>query len=297
MKKAFYLLTYLLLSLAIFTIGQDREKKQDQLKSQENFLYLNSNQTSKVNLRLHYTSDWVYAGRKDSLPTPYLTPSILYDHHSGFFVKGFLSYLTSEMRVDLWGVGAGYRMNKGKLFWGIGGEIRIFNDSSYAIQSSISSMAYTYLGYDFPWIETTVDVNGFFGDTGDILIGLELGKTFHLAEKKFSIYPNVYGLCGTQQYYSEYYTYKSTTQRKKLSQVGNPPPVINYTIMEEPTKFKFLSANLGIAFRYRLNNLTFHFLPSYAIPFNAATFSTDNIISKENLKNTFYYNVGINFLL
>ena len=259
---------------------------------------LEGNKTSNVNLRLQYTSDWVYAGRKDSLPVAYLTPSILYTHHSGFYVKGFLSYLTTEKRTDLWGVGTGFKMNKGKLYWGIGGEIRIFNDSSYAIQSSVNAMAYTYLGYDLPWIETTVDLNGFFGETGDILVGLELGKTFFLADNKFSFYPNVYGLLGTQRYYSKYYSYKRTTQSKKLGQVGNIlPRVNNYSIMEEATEFKLLSVDLGIAFRYRLNNITFHFLPSYAIPFNAATFNTDNAISKENLKNTFYYNLGINFLL
>jgi hypothetical protein len=257
-----------------------------------------NNKTSKVNLRLQYTSDWIYAGRKDSLPAPYLTPSILYAHHSGFFVKGFLSYLTTEKRIDVWGVGVGYRMNKGNLYWGIGGELRLFNDSSYAVQSSVSSIAYSYLGYDLPWLETTVDINGFFGDTGDILFGLELGKTFFLAENKLSIYPNVYGLWGTQQYYSEYYTYKSTTQRKKQGQGGAvPPPNIAYNVMEEATKFKFLSIDLGIALKYRINNLSIDFLPYYVIPYNAATFKTDNTISKENLKNSFYYNLGINFLL
>lgn len=255
-------------------------------------------QRSNLNLRIQYTSDWLYAGRKDSLPAPYLTPSVLYVHQSGFFVKGFLSYLTTEKRVDLWGVGAGYRMNKGNLYWGIGGELRIFNDSSYAIQSSVSSMVYTYLGYDLPWLETTMDVNGFFGEVGDVLVGIELGKTFLIAENKLSIYPNVYGLWGTQQYYSEYYSYKSSTQRRKTGQGGNtPPPVLITTIMQEATKFKFLSLDLSLALRYRVNNMTLHFLPSYAIPFNAATFKTDNSISKENLTNTFYYNVGINFLL
>ena len=222
----------------------------------------------------------------------------MYAHNSGIFVKGFFSYLNTEKRIDLWGVGAGYRINKGNVYWGIGGELRMFNDSSYAIQSSVSSIAYTYLGYDLPWIETTIDANGFFGATSDIVVGLELGKTFLLAKNQFSIYPNIYGLWGTQQYYSEYYTYKSTTQRKKLGQGGNnPPPVITYTTMEEATKFKFLSIDLGIAFKYNLNNLSFHFIPSFAIPFNPATFNTDNTISKENLKNTFYYNLGINFLL
>ncbi|MEN9951922.1 MAG: hypothetical protein RLZZ520_190 [Bacteroidota bacterium] len=257
-----------------------------------------NNKTSKVNLRLQYTSDWIYAGRKDSLPAPYLTPSILYAHHSGFFVKGFLSYLTSEKRIDVWGVGGGYRMNKGNLYWGIGGELRLFNDSSYAIQSAVSSMAYSYLAYDLPWLETTFDVNGFFGDTGDILLGLELGKTFFLAENKLSVYPNAYGLWGTQRYYSEYYTYKSTSQRKKQGQGGvEPPPVIAYTVMEEATNFKFLSIDIGIAIKYKFNNFSIHFVPAYAIPFNAATFKTNNLISKENLKNSFYYNVGINFLL
>lgn len=265
---------------------------------QDSSKYNKDEKESKLNLRLNYTSDWVYAGRKDSLAAPYLTPSILYAHNSGIFVKGFFSYLNTEKRIDLWGVGAGYRINKGNVYWGIGGELRMFNDSSYAIQSSVSSMAYTYLGYDLPWIETTIDANGFFGATSDIVVGLELGKTFFLAKNQFSIYPNVYGLWGTQQYYSEYYTYKSTTQRKKLGQGGNnPPPVITYTTMEEATKFKFLSIDLGIAFKYNLNNLSFHFIPSFAIPFNPATFNTDNTISKENLKNTFYYNLGINFLL
>lgn len=257
-----------------------------------------NNKTSKVNLRLQYTSDWIYAGRKDSLPASYLTPSILYAHHSGFFVKGFLSFLTTEKRIDVWGVGAGYRMNKGNLYWGIGGELRLFNDSSYAVQSAVSSMAYSYLAYDLPWLETTVDVNGFFGDVGDVLLGLELGKTFFLDENKLSIYPNVYGLWGTQRYFSEYYTYKSTSQRKKQGQGGGePPPVITYTIMEEATNFKFLSIDIGLALKYRFNKFSVHFLPSYAIPFNAATFKTDNTISKENLKNSFYYNLGINFLL
>jgi hypothetical protein len=257
-----------------------------------------NNKTSKVNLRLQYTSDWVYAGRKDSLPAPYLTPSILYAHHSGFYVKGFLSYLTTEKRIDVWGVSTGYRISKGNLYWGIGGELRLFNDSSYAIQSAVSSMVYSYLAYDLPWLETTVDVNGFFGDVGDVLVGLELGKTFFLAENKLSAYPNVYGLWGTQRYYSEYFTYKSTSQRKKQGQGGEePPPVVTYTIMQEATNFKFLSIDLGIALKYRFNNFSIHFLPSYSIPFNAATFKSYNTISKENLKNSFYYNMGINFLL
>jgi len=159
-------------------------------------------------------------------------------------------------------------------------------------------MAYSYLAYDLPWLEATVDVNGFFGDVGDVLIGLELGKTFFLADNKLSIYPNVYGLWGTQQYYSEYYTYKSTSQRKKQGQGGvEPPSNITYTVMQEATNFKFLSIDIGLAMKYRLNNISIHFVPSYAIPFNASTFKTDNIISKENLKKNFYYNMGINFLL
>jgi hypothetical protein len=67
--------------------------------------------------------------------------------------------------------------------------------------------------------------------------------------------------------------------------------------MEEANNFKFLSIDIGLALKYRFNIFSVHFLPSYAIPFNAATFKTDNTISKENLKNSFYYNMGINFLL
>jgi hypothetical protein len=271
--------------------GQNKAK-------QDTTQFKSINQTSKVNLRLQYSNDWVYAGRKDSLAAPYLTPSILYLHHSGFFVKGFLSYLTNENRIDVWGVGAGYRMNKKNLYWGIGGELRLFNDSSYAIQSAVTSMAYTYLGYDLPWLETTIDVNGFFGDVGDVLVGVELGKTFFLDDNKLSIYPFAYGLWGTQQYYGEYITYKSTTQRKKQGQGGvNPPSIITNTIVEESTKFKFLSIDLGLSLRYKLNNMSINFMPSYAIPFNPSTFKTDNTISQENLKNTFYFNVGISFLL
>jgi hypothetical protein len=289
MKKASFTLLYAVFIQVVFGQG---------IAKNDSTLLGNGNDGSKFNLRLNYTSDWIYAGRKDSLATPYLTPSILYAHKSGLFVKGFLSYLTTDKRVDVWGLGAGYRGSSKNVYWGISGEARFFNDSSYAVQSAVSSLLNAYIGYDLPWIESTVDVSGFFGDASDVLVGLELGKTFYLDNYRFSIYPNAYGLWGTQQYYNEYYTYKSTSQRKKQGQgETTPPPVLSGTTMEEATKFKFLSLELGIAFRYQINKIRLHFIPSYAIPYNAASFVTDNAISKENLKNTFYYNVGINILL
>lgn len=59
--------------------------------------------SSYVAAAVNYASDWVFAGRKDSVKCPYVSPSVSYYHKSGVFVKGQLSYLTatSARRIDM----------------------------------------------------------------------------------------------------------------------------------------------------------------------------------------------------
>src|ERR1700712_5740709 len=58
---------------------------------------------------LSYLTNSVYNGRKDSVATPYITPTIGYYDKSGFFIDGSLSYLSraGSSRIDLFNIEAG----------------------------------------------------------------------------------------------------------------------------------------------------------------------------------------------
>src|SRR5262245_41233230 len=64
---------------------------------------------------ISYLTYSVYNGRKDSLNTPYITPTIGYYAKSGFFADGALSYLarSGSDGIDLVTLEAGYDFNIG----------------------------------------------------------------------------------------------------------------------------------------------------------------------------------------
>src|SRR5476651_1404900 len=97
-------------------------------------------ETSYFKISGSYLSNAVYNGRKDSLATPYITPSFGYYDKSGFYVSGSLSYLASakESRIDLFSLDAGYDFNFTNKFSGsVYASKSFYNQASTAIQSDI----------------------------------------------------------------------------------------------------------------------------------------------------------------
>lgn len=108
--KRIYLLLLLFVSMA-----SQAQNTTDSVTTKDNLpdtgsVPVASKAKSYFSLGLNYLSNSVYNGRKDSLATPYLTPSLGYYDKSGFFVSGSLSYLmrTGASRIDLFSLDAGY---------------------------------------------------------------------------------------------------------------------------------------------------------------------------------------------
>ena len=91
--------------------------------------------------QLEFNTNAIYLGRKDSLPTPYLSPTIGYYHKSGAFIEGSLSYLTrsTDARVDGGSLRAGYDFSVGNFTGEAAAEKNFYNSNSTNVKSEIKA--------------------------------------------------------------------------------------------------------------------------------------------------------------
>jgi hypothetical protein len=247
---------------------------------------------------ISYSSDWVYAGRKDSLAAPYITPSVAYYHKSGLFIRGTFSYLVSpeEQRIDMYGLRGGYVYSKNDFYAGISGAAMIFNDSSYNVLSEVNGSIFTYAGYDFDWVDFSVDASLLFGESTDLMTGAEVSHTFYADRYRLKMIPAFYLMAGTQNYYFEYYKYRSSQGkgrgRGSGSGGGTTEPVIT---VSEYDKFRILAFELSLPVYYTIKKFRFSFTPTYVFPQSPSVATIDGIAYPEQLENTFYWNAGISY--
>lgn len=292
MKKVMFGSLALLCLTSYGGLAQDRRKAD----SLEHKSYYNE---SFFRAGLQYNSDWVYTGRKDSLAAPYITPSIGYYDRSGFFIKGFLSYLTasSQQRVDVYGATAGYVWIKKDLYIGGSGTAWLFNDSSYAVQSSAGGNINAYVGYDFGIVDLSLDATTLFSQSTDFLLGLELSRFFYAANDRLKISPTAYATWGTQYYYSEYYSTRrtGTGAGHGAGQGGGGGTTQTTVTVGETSKFQLLAYEFSLPVSYTVKAFRFSFTPSYVIPQNPSTITIDQTTYPEVLENTFYWSAGLSY--
>lgn len=291
MKLSNCLAVAFLLLLAFPALSQEK-RKPDSLEQASGY------RKSYGSATIQYSSDWVYAGRKDSLAAPYITPSIGYYDKSGFFIRGFLSYLTApgQNRVDVYGATAGYLWIHQNFYVGGSGTAWLFNDSSYAVQSAASGNVNLYAGYDFNVVDLTLDATALFSNTTDFLAGAELSRLFYAAGDRLRINPTVYAAWGTQYYYGEYYTTRSSGMKGRRGQGSGGGGGTQTTVaVSETNKFQLLAFELSMPVSYTIGSLRISFTPCYAIPQSPATITIDQTTYPEVLKNTFYWRAGISY--
>ena len=284
------------LSSSLYQVFAQEEKLKHNISKEA------SKKTSQVRIGVSYVNDYVYAGRTDSLTSPYLTPYVSYYHRSGFFCKGAISYLTgkSENRIDLVNLMIGYGFYSAGLFGGASTNLLAFNKESYAIQSEVSASANGYLGYDVGLFDLTADVSTLMGKELDIISGLELNKIIHIYKNRFTLNPTFYAIGGTQQYYGEYYTYRSSSAKARFGRRpgginnGNTEPII---VVNETSSFKILAFEMSLPIHYTANKLKFSFIPQYAIPVNPSTITVNEITTSEEIKNRLYFTAEISVQL
>ncbi len=257
---------------------------------------------SELRIGIRYASDYYYMGRADSAAAPYLSPSIGYFHKSGFSVRSSLSYLTEagEGRIDLVTFSGGYDYYNKKFAAGLLVAEYIFNDQSYAVQAEMSTYLNAYAGYDFSAFIFYADAGLGFSEGTDVFLGAEVSRTFYALKNKLRITPAIYMNAGTQKYYNEYYTMRSTQtgagNGKGKGGSGQQSSTTQVQIAESD-KFEILDYESDIQVSYTLRKIRFYVLTTWTFAVNPATVTTDTGTYREELKNGFYWVSGIRLTL
>jgi hypothetical protein len=256
---------------------------------------------SKFRIALAYASDYYFMGRVDSVRAPYLTPSLAYYHKSGLFIKTSLSYLTAsnEGRIDLFRLSGGYDISVKKFGAGISLSEYFFSESSFVVQSEMSTYLYGYSEYEFKFIKLYLDGSLGFSSTTDVFLGLEINHTFRTLKNKLRIIPAFYLNAGTQKYYSDYITNRSSKSIKNANGTVKGQQTANSTVYTttETQSFEMLDYEADIQFIYVFNKFRVFMSPTWLFPVNPATIVTASGTSAEELKNGFYFSMGIRFTL
>jgi hypothetical protein len=263
----------------------------------------NQNDSSYLSAAVNFISDAVFMGRKDSISSPYLYPSLLYHHKSGLYAKGSLSYLTKsdESRIDLYLLTAGIDFNIKNFYGDISATKYFFNDKSYTVISGVEADITASLLYDFKIVDVSLAASSYFSknSTTDFFLSSEISHDFTTSDKAFQISPTAGVYLGSQNFYEQYYIYNRFGSRSGSGQGNGPgggggePIITTEIVLEESEKFGVMAYEFSLPMWYTNNSFTFSFLPVLAIPQNEATITVDGIVSKEELDETFYLMVGI----
>lgn len=222
-------------------------------------------EASYLQAGLAYSSDVVFAGRKDSVAVPYLIPLLSYYHSSGLFVQSTFSILTRPegTGLDLVTLSAGFMGGKVRFGWGLMAGKYYFNEQSYNVQSALSGYANAYAGYAIAnTVNTYAEVMLSFGEYSDFFTGMEVSYLLYAAVGKLQITPTVYGMMGTLYYYDQYYTTRRTiggVPRGRGPGAGGGTTTTSTLVVNESSTFRLLSLELSLPVRVEAGKFRFIF--------------------------------------
>jgi len=250
---------------------------------------------------ISYLTNSVYNGRKDSLNTPYITPTIGYYAKSGFFADGSLSYLarSGSDGIDLATVEVGYDFSIKDFDGEIMGSRFFYNSNSTNTKSEINSSLAASAGYDFGFVHPGLQGSLNFGTSTDYAVSFSLDHAFYAAADRLVITPSLLFNASTQNYYGSYYNNRIyAKQRRKLY----------YDIsadVSDASRFKLLDYEFSIPVDYTVKKFTVSFIPFFAIPVNPAvvtvnikpssTAATITRTNTEKTSNTFFASFGLSY--
>jgi len=304
-----------------FTFGQQNENNTKLSKSTNSYLSLN----------LSYSNDYVFMGRKDSITAPYLYFTAGYQHKSGFYADGSVSYLTraDEGRVDLFLFDLGYNFTVNKFSGDFSVTKYFFNEESYNVISEVDVNIAAIASYDFDVINVALAASTYFGGNSDtdFFLSAEISHDFLSNNGKFQFSPSAGIYFGTQNFYESYYInnrYGDGERPKSGSGNGgagsgsgsgngsgsgtgngsttglvtefeDTSQMVSELVIEESEKFNLMAIEISLPMWFSAKSFTMSFIPAYTFPQNGATILVDESIVEEKLENTFYWLIGFNY--
>lgn len=250
-----------------------------------------------------YLTNAVWAGRKDTAALPYLTPSIEYNHKSGFYIGASISYLANNnSRIDLWSLDAGYSFDIiKKLNASFYINKPFYNSNSRNVQSDVSFYTGGTLTFENNILNVSATGNVMFGSESDFNLILSLDHQFNWSGKgdvNWTIAPVLNTYLGSVGYYQNY-------RFKRVNPRNNLPQTLNVTI-SSPNKFQILSYEFSLPTYFDKTKWGIFLNPTFAIPVNPVittyrvTGPNGGVIIPESkiteqISNTLYAEFGVYF--
>ena len=260
------------------------------------------NKESYLSADINYISDAVFMGRKDSITAPYLYPSMTYHHKSGFYGTGSFSYLTKsdQSRIDLFLITAGFDFTAKKLTGDFSVTKYFFNEDSYNVISEVEADVTANLTYDFDLLNLSVAASTYMNNnsSSDFFLSSELSHDFITSDQKFQISPTAGAYLGSQNFYEEYYINNRIGSDRGTghgSGSGSTVETITTISIQESEKFNLMAVEFSLPMWYITNAFTISFSPALVVPQSKAMIVVDEALVEEDLKETFYWMVGLSY--
>ena len=294
---------FLFLGAGLFIMqnGYTQEKKEEAAAS-----------NSYGKLSLSYLNNAVYNGRKDSLATPYITPTIGYYDKSGFYISGALSYLSSakESRIDLFSLDIGYDISiTDQLSSNFYANKSFYNQTSTAVKSDIKGSLGAAFNYDLSVIQLNLASEAIFSQKTDLSLNLGVGHAFNSgdADHLLSINPSINLNWSTLNFYEGFTSRKVS---KKIGQTIANLASATATTTVDKNRLALLDYDLSIPLSYDTKKFGCFLTPTFAIPQNPINTTTSTVIklkngtqttqvqnstplSEKTLENSFYFELGV----
>ncbi|MBY0479690.1 MAG: hypothetical protein K2Q24_18740 [Chitinophagaceae bacterium] len=214
-----------------------------------------------------------------------------YYHKSGLFINSSISYLAAsgENRVDLFTASGGYDYYKKNFSAGVSATGYVFNDKSYTVKSALTANLSAYADFDFDILELYADGTIYLSSQSDFIFSAAISHNFYTANDNLKISPTFSLYSGTQNYYSNY----NNNQRFGQHMINTGNSNTMGTGMMTGDIFNIQNYEFSVPVRYDLKHFRFQFLPVYAMPVNPATITDNQNTYKEDLKNNFFWSLGV----
>ncbi|MFM1878253.1 MAG: hypothetical protein RLZZ241_1119 [Bacteroidota bacterium] len=289
--KNLLIVMVLLVPGALVLRAQDRQAEVPQ-PVQPDFSYLMADVT--------FMSDAVFMGRRDSVPAPYLMPSLGFFHKSGLFVDASFSYLISseDSRVDLAMFTGGFTFDKNRFSGSISGTVYFFNDESNNVRSENAGNLSGQITYDWGLLESSLSAMSYYNREGqsDFFTGITLGKTWINTSKTRMIRPSVSAYAGTQYFYEAYYNTSRLGNRSGTGRGNNNPETITELVtISEVSSFKLMNLEFSIPVYFLKGHIIGSMVPSLSLPQSPATVTGTELEYIESLSPVFYLGAGISY--
>lgn len=299
------ILTSFSLLMSFFVFGQPMRKSNSKADS------------TSFKIQANYLSNYTYNGRADSIMAPYFYTTATVNFPSGIYTSFSLNYLLTpgQSRYDYAELDLGYNYSLSEKITGdIYGSKYFYSTNSNLINGNVTSDIGFTFNYDLTYLNFHNAFDIFFTNKADMQLVPGIEKDILLStsnDNKLIITPGVYGSFSTLNFYESSINRRlNGIKNSKVKPLPTAGTIISNTTVDQKG-LKFLDMEFSLPISYDFNNWNISLVPTYAIPFNKITTTSQNTItlngvsntatvnstpySENHLANIFFFDLGITY--